>query len=229
MGLSWQHIHADALRRIQSREWQPGALIPNEEALAKELGCARATVNRALRALAEEGWLERRRKAGTRVALSPKRRAQMAIPVIRQEIEALGQQFSHQLIERVTAPMPDRQCDALGLPAGTIGHHVRSLYLADDRPFAYEDRWVNLIAAPGFDSCPLDKISPNEWLVQNAPFANGTLEYWAAAASGEQAMHLDCALGTSVMVLERHTFGPDAPVTAMSLTYAPGHRLQLRI
>lgn len=229
MGLSWQDIHADALRRIQSREWVPGALIPNEAAFAKELGCARATVNRALRALAEEGWLERRRKAGTRVALSPKRRAQMAIPVIRQEIEAQGQRFSHQLIERVTTPMPALQSGALGLPVDTMAHHVRSLYLADDRPFAYEDRWVNLAAAPGFDSAPLNRISPNEWLVQNTPFAHGTLEYSAAAASEEEAGHLGCAPGTPVMVLKRQTFGPDAPVTAMSLTYAPGHRLHLSI
>lgn len=229
MGLSWQDIHADALHRIQSRQWQPGALIPNEAALAKELGCARATVNRALRALAEEGWLERRRKAGTRVALSPKRRAQMAIPVIRQEIEAQGQRFSHQLIERVTSPMPARQSSALGLPDGTIAHHVRSLYLADDRPFAYEDRWVNLAAAPGFDSAPLDHISPNEWLVQNTPFAHGTLDYSASAASKDEAVHLGCDPGTPVMMLIRYTFGPDAPVTAMSLTYAPGHHLCLSI
>ncbi len=229
MGLSWQDIQADALRRIQSREWLPGALIPNEEELAKELGCARATVNRALRALAEDGWLERRRKAGTRVALSPKRRAQMAIPVIRQEIEALGKSFSHRLIERVTTPMPACQSDALGLPVNTTAHHVRSLYLADDRPFSYEDRWVNLTAAPGFDTCPLEQISPNEWLVQNAPFSHGTLNYSASPATEEEATHLACLPGTPVMVLKRHTFGPDAPVTAMSLTFAPGHRLRLSI
>ena len=46
-------------------------MIPGEEALAREFGCARATVNRALRDLAEAGVLERRRKAGTRVALQP--------------------------------------------------------------------------------------------------------------------------------------------------------------
>lgn len=229
MGLSWQDIHADALRRIQSREWQPGALIPNEEELAKDLGCARATVNRALRALAEEGWLERRRKAGTRVALSPKRRAQMAIPVIRQEIEALGKTFSHRLIDRVTTLMPAFQSDALGLPAGTSAHHVRSLYLADNLAFAYEDRWVNLIAVPGIETCPLDQISPNEWLVQNAPFSRGTLEYSAVAATDEEARHLGCTLGVPVMVLERQTFGPNAPVTAMRLTFAPGHHLKLVI
>lgn len=229
MALSWQDIHDDALRRIQSREWEPGALIPNEADLAKDLGCARATVNRALRALADEGWLERRRKAGTRVALSPKRRAQMAIPVIRQEIEARGQHFSHTLISRTTTTMPTQHCAALGLPSDTIAHHVLTLYLADALPFALEDRWVNLTAAPGFDSAPLEQISPNEWLVQNTPFARGTLDYSAAPATKHEATHLECKTGTALMILKRHTFGPDAPVTSMRLTYAPGHRLHLSI
>jgi GntR family transcriptional regulator, histidine utilization repressor len=47
------------------------------------LGCARATVNRALRDLAEAGLLERRRKGGTRVPLTPVRKATFEIAIIR--------------------------------------------------------------------------------------------------------------------------------------------------
>ena len=54
---------------IQSGIWKQGCLITVEAALAKEFGCARATVNRVLRELAQEGILERRRKAGTRVVI----------------------------------------------------------------------------------------------------------------------------------------------------------------
>lgn len=229
MATAWQDIHDEALRRIQAREWPPGALIPNESALATEFGCARATVNRALQALAQDGWLERRRKAGTRVALSPQRRAQLAIPLIRQEIETRGHSFSHSLIERSTAMMPQPQRAALSLTDPVRALHLRTLYLADARAFAYEDRWVNLDAAPGLETAPLDQISPNEWLVQNAPFAHGTLDYSAAPASATEAAHLNCARDTPVMVLERRTFGPVAPVTHMRLTYAPGHRLHLEI
>ena len=84
---SWQSVQAEVLRRINAREWKPGDFIPNEAELAIEFGCARATVNRALRALAESGLLDRRRKAGTRVSLNPVRKATLDIPVIRYEIE----------------------------------------------------------------------------------------------------------------------------------------------
>ena len=53
MTLGWEDIRAEVLRRIRARDWPPGALIPGEEALAEEFGVARATVNRALRDLAE--------------------------------------------------------------------------------------------------------------------------------------------------------------------------------
>ena len=87
---SWQSVHDEVLRRIHTRVWKPGDLIPKEVELAEQLGCARATVNRALRELASEGFLDRRRKAGTRVAAHPVRRAKLDIPVIRLEIEGRG-------------------------------------------------------------------------------------------------------------------------------------------
>ena len=229
MPAGWQEIHAEALRRIQAREWAPGALIPNETALANEFGCARATVNRALQGLADAGWLERRRKAGTRVTLSPQRRAQLAIPLIRQEIENRGQRFSHRIITREPIPMPPRQRAVLALQSPTRALHVITLYLADARAFALEQRWVNLVAVPAFGDAPLGEISPNEWLVQNAAFSHGTLDYSAEAADGLTATHLGCVTATPLMVLERCTFGPDAPVTFMRLSYAPGHHLHLKI
>jgi formimidoylglutamate deiminase len=68
---SWQAVQDEVRRRIAARLWRPGDFIPHETDLAREFGCARATVNRALRELAEEGLLDRRRKAGTRVAVNP--------------------------------------------------------------------------------------------------------------------------------------------------------------
>ena len=97
-GNSWQSLEAELRRRIQSRDWQPGELIPNETDLAKEFGCARATVNRALRYLAEQGLLDRKRKAGTRVTLHPVRKATLHIPIVRKEVESRNQDYGYALI-----------------------------------------------------------------------------------------------------------------------------------
>ncbi len=229
MAGGWQDIRDEVLRRIQTRRWPPGSQIPNEAELAEDFGVARATVNRALQALADDGWLERRRRAGTRVAAAPLRRARLAIPLIRQEIEASGAAAAYRLLSTAPGPAPAPVSAALGLAADAPMMQVRTLWRADDRPFAFEDRWVNLSGAPGFDTAPFDEISANEWLVRHAPFSHGTLDYAAETAAPDLAQLLGCAPGAPVLVLERHTFGPSAPVTFMRLSHAPGHRLKLEI
>ena len=101
---NWRNVMAEVERRIYTREWQPGQSIPNEADLAIELGCARVTVNRALRTLAEIGLLDRRRKAGTRVALHPVSKATLSIPLIRNEIEASGKSYGYHLLSQKAEP-----------------------------------------------------------------------------------------------------------------------------
>ncbi|MGB3245469.1 MAG: GntR family transcriptional regulator [Sulfitobacter sp.] len=210
----WQDIQAEALRRIQAREWLPGAQIPNEAALAAELGCARATVNRALQALAEDGWLERRRRAGTRVALSPQRRAQMVVPVVRQEVEAAGKTYAHTLLH-------SNQTGAI--------LSLHTVHLADTAPYAVEDRSIDLTRIPSAATADFTSISANEWLVQNAPFDHGTLEYLAGSAAAFEATYLDCAEGTPLLVLQRETFSDEGRITKVRMAYAPGHTVRLNI
>ena len=95
---TWKAVEAEILSRIHTRKWKPGDFIPNEAELALEFSCARTTVNRALRSVAEKGLLDRRRKAGTRVSELPIRKATLSIPVIRQEIEDAGHVYSYKII-----------------------------------------------------------------------------------------------------------------------------------
>ena len=104
-----QSIATEVRRRIVEREWRQGDRIPDEADLATEFGAARATVNKALQLLADEGLLDRRRRAGTRVAAAPVRKATFTIPIIREQItkEAVADCFKHFLegeVERWDLP-----------------------------------------------------------------------------------------------------------------------------
>ena len=79
---SWKKVQDIVLSRIKSRQWAAGMLIPCEEQLALELGVSRTTVNRALRAVAEAGFLDRKRRAGTKVTKNPTRKATITMPII---------------------------------------------------------------------------------------------------------------------------------------------------
>ena len=85
---------------IQSEKWKSGELIPGEEKLAKDFNCTRVTVNRSLRELADEGLLERRRRAGTRVVITSLHKAYLEIPRIRLEIEEKGARYRYALLHR---------------------------------------------------------------------------------------------------------------------------------
>lgn len=227
---TWQSIRDTALERLRSGAWAPGARIPTEATLAAEFGCARATVNRALRDLADAGYLDRRRRSGTRVVRHPVRKATLAIPVIRLEVEGAGRRHSHTVLWReagVRPPPAVRRAMGPGTPARLL--HLRALHGADGAPHALEDRWINTAAVPGILRVDLTGISANEWLVGHVPYTRGRLDLSAAAAPAEDAAHLGCAPGAAVFTLERTTWVGETPITWVRVTYPPGHRLTMEI
>jgi len=64
-------LGSDLQRRLDSGEWPPGDLMPNERVLATEYGVARNTVRKVLTKMAEEGLIERQVGRGTVVLDRP--------------------------------------------------------------------------------------------------------------------------------------------------------------
>lgn len=222
---SFRDIRREMERRIASRIWQPGATIPGEEDLAREFGSARATVNRALQELARAGVVERKRKSGTRVSLYPVREARFVIPLVRQEIEAEGAAYRYALVSRDVERAPDLVRARLALDDGEM-LHLRCLHLADDAPWQFEDRWINLAAAPQARDADFAEMGPNEWLVMNAPFSRADFSFRAARANAEEARLLGLAEGEAVFVAERMTFLGEEPVTLVRMVHPPTYMLR---
>jgi GntR family transcriptional regulator, histidine utilization repressor len=226
---NWQDARAEILNRIHIRQWKPGDLIPHEAELAKELGCARATVNRALRSVAEAGLVERRRKAGTRVAVHPVRKATLNISIIRHEIEERNQSYSYALISRKTRRPPADIRAQMGLPHDAQALYITALHLADGKPYVYEARWVNHATVPAIESADLKTQSANEWLVVNAPFTEGSIAFSAIEADAATAEILDVERGAALFMIERCTWDTGKSITSVRLIYAPGYRMHTMI
>lgn len=226
MAHSWQAIQAGFMQRITEREWAPGDLIPSESELASELGCSRVTVNRALRDLAERGLLDRKRKAGTRVVENPERKATFAIPVIRLEVEASGAVYQHQLLELKSKAITAAVAQRMSLELGNKPLYLRALHMADDQPFAFEERWINSEAVPELQPEVLQEMSANEWLVNNAPFTRGDLCLGAQQADANIAKLMQCQLGDALLVIERSTWSHKQCITFVRLLYAPGYQVR---
>jgi len=222
----WEEIRAEVLRRIRARDWPPGGIIPGEAALAEEFGVARATVNRALRDLADAGVLQRKKRAGTRVAELPIRRARLEIPVIRLEVLGRGQTYTFDLLadRMLAAPVPVTA--RLGLPEAAPMRYLETRHLAGGRPYVLESRWLNPAVLP--EPAPdFATISVNEWLVTEVSLVTGDIAFLAEPASLREAEVLGVAPGTALLMAERTTEGTMGPVTLVRLAYAPGHRVEL--
>ena len=223
---NWQSVQEEVLRRIHARVWKPGELIPNEADLALEFGCARTTVNRALQSLAESGLLDRRRKAGTRVAAQPVAKATLNITVIRIEIEDRGQKYGYQRIERHEAVPPLAISGSMKTHATRPLLHVQALHMADDTPYAFEDRWINPeVARDGFSES-YETVSANEWLLKNAPYTHGEIAFSATSASPEEAKILCCQKNSALFAIDRLTWDSTLAVTKVRLLFAPGHQIR---
>lgn len=225
---TWQSLYAEVTKRISEGVWKPGELIPGEVDLAKEFGCARATVNRALRQLAEEGFLDRRRKAGTRVALHPVRKATLDISLTRVEVEQRGREYSHDLLIFKQRRAPDYIQKIMGETAAKR-LYLTTLHRADNTPFLYETRWVNTDVVPAILDADLSQISANEWLVENALFTTGEITFSAANASEAEAKILKVETGAALFIVKRITWnGPNA-ITVVRLAYTQDFEMSTQI
>lgn len=228
MKVTYKEVKADILAKITTGEWGPGLLVPNEVELAAIYGCARATVNRAMRELADDGIIERRRKAGTRVRMSPIRQARFDIPIVRDEIEDKGAAYRYSLVRRAVCTAPDWLRARLKLPVAGKALHLVCMHYADGVPYEHEDRWINLTALPEAEGVDFAERGPNEWLIATVPFSEAEINLFAGLADQTLSEHLGCAVGDAVFTIERSTWWEGQAVTSVRFSYRPGYRLTTR-
>lgn len=225
---SFQDIRDTVLARIQSRHWPPGSLLPTEVELAEEFGCARATVNRALRELADQGVVDRKRKSGTRVNAAPVKQAVFEIAVVRQSVEDMNAAYRYSLVKREVIIAPPWLRARIGVKDDAQVLHLNCMHYADNRPFQFEERWINIAAVPDVIDADLSETGPNEWLLSQVPFSNAELTSTAIAADETLSEFLDVPQGAPLFQMERTTWFQGTPVTFVRMTFHQGYQMRTR-
>lgn len=226
--VTWREVRDRIHDRILDGTYQPGDRLPRDIDVARDLDCARTTVQRAMQDLADSGLVERRRKGGTRVRPDPVTRAVLDIPVTRAEVEATGGLYGYQLVHRSEETSPRGVATAMELarPQGML--RVQALHLADSQPYIYEDRWICFETVPEIREVDLARESANEWLVMNKPCDRCDLKFYAEAADERLAEMLETAPGAALLVIERTTWIGGAPITTVKSVTRPGYQLLTR-
>ncbi len=223
--LSWKEVRDQIKTSILDRTYSPGDKLPRDADIADQFGCARSTVQRAMRDLSDAGLVERKRKGGTRVRVDPVTRATVDIPITRREVEKRGSVYGYHLIDRGFFKTPPEIAGKLELPQATEILRVRALHLADHKPHIYEDRWICPDTVPGILEVDLSRESANEWLVMNKPYTRCDLRFYAISATEDTAATLDIKTGSALLVIERTTWIGTAPITLVKAYTAPGYEL----
>jgi len=219
----YEKIRSEILRRINDQTWPAGHVLPQEEQLAVEFDVARGTIRRALSSLVDAGLIERRRRAGTRVVDRKSHTSTLTIPIVRQEIEEAGHQYGYKLIK---AELCGAEQDAQGVFGNARLRHIICLHLSDGRPYQLEDRLVNIDAISEAKDFDFGSISPNEWLIAQAPYSSVRTILRAESASDVDVTHLAVSKNDPMFVIERQTRFNGVPITHARLSH-PASRYQI--
>lgn len=166
-GTTWQAVLNEILQRIRTHRYPAGELIPTELQLASELGCARATVNRAMTELADRGVVIRRRKVGTRVAEYAADTLAPMSHTLRRRVEHSGRAYRHELLSRQPARATADVAENLMLPLDSDVIETQALIWADDTRWAHEHCWLRQSVAETIPAKAMRSIGAYEWLMAN--------------------------------------------------------------
>lgn len=224
-GPLWQQIRRALIRPIAEGTWPPDTKIPKEFEIIERYGAARMTVHRALRSLAAEGLVARKRRFGTVVAARPPERPVLEIWDIGAEVGREGHAYRFEILSR-TRVDADPSGAALGAAPGTPLERLLVRHFSDDEPLQIEERLINLAAVPRAESESFRETAPGSWLVANVPWTDAEHVISAEGASPEAARLLEVAPESACLVVERRTWADGVPITWARLTH-PGDRRRL--
>ncbi|WP_423820678.1 histidine utilization repressor [Salinisphaera sp. SPP-AMP-43] len=218
-----QHVK----NRILSGEWQPGDAIPSENQLVRSLGMSRMTVNRALRELTGEGYIERISGVGSFVAQRKAQSNLLKIANIADEIEARGHRYRCEVLHLGREPASLQVATALSIATGSSVAHVCCVHYEEGVPVQYEDRWVNPAIVPDFaDQHFDDSLQPSVYLLNSIPAEEIEHVVDATLPTPDEAAALNIEASEPCLELMRRTWSRSQVVTWVRFLH-PSSRYRL--
>ena len=223
------------LREVREGGLRPGDRFPSETAIRSRYPVSRATIRQALADLETGGVIRKVQGRGSFLAV-PKIRH---VPLLTSFTElASSQGFipSHRVLSSFVDGAPAQVSAELGLEEGAPCRFLRRLFLSDEQSVGLAETWLPLQALRGhddlFEQDRLDQGSMYE-VLQSEPIGlvldHAVETISAGVVDALTAELLGCGAGTSVLVIRRLTFTPEAdPVESTRLVFV-GDRYEYRV
>lgn len=226
-GPLWLQIRRSLSLPIVSGQWPSGTRVPPEIFLTAHFQTSRMTVNKAIQSLATEGLVQRRPKIGTIVTKKARERPVFEIWDPADMVHQSGAQYGYRLIDAEIISGTSELARQFNCGATTPLLQVQCLHLSNERPFQFEERLINIEAAPRIAHENLQAVSPGQWLLAHVAYTEARHLISARAATDKVASFLELTVGDPCLVVERRTWNAAVPVTLGRFWYPGGdHSLQ---
>jgi GntR family transcriptional regulator len=221
-----REIREQVLELIETLE--VGDAIPSERLLGADLGVSRLTVRAALDELVREGYLTRRRGAGTFVA-EPKVAKGMTITSFSDDMRQRGLTPGSRTLEFQTIPAGARLGRILHVSPSEPVLSVKRLRLADGEPMAVELLHVRESLFPGLTARDLEESSFYDLLDgrYGIEIVGGTQTVEPTVTSEDESASLGVPLHSPALLFERVTHAANGDVVEFTSSIYRGDRYRI--
>jgi GntR family histidine utilization transcriptional repressor len=215
----YQRIRADLEDKILSGRWPPGHRIPFEHEMVETYQCSRMTVNKVLSGLAAAGVIERKRRVGSFVAKPVVQSAVLHIPDIQAEIAKRGESYGYELLSRKRRKATKDDIERLGIEKSCDVLALSCRHVAMGRPFAWEQRLINLDVVSTASEIDFSRVPPGTWLLGHVAWSEAEHQITACLADDDARGVLALKKPAACLVVERRTWRKTKVITSVRVTY----------
>jgi GntR family transcriptional regulator len=225
----YKRIQGEIRDRIASAVLKPGDAVASERELAKAHKVSLMTARHALTGLEHEGIVERRRGAGTFVAV-PKIHFNKLMSYTEQMSSRGLAPRSRVLMAKVITGEPEVAA-RLGLPAATRVTKIQRLRLTGEEPFALETCYLPAADFPDLASAPLGRSSLFAILEHDyeAKLAYADEEVDATSADASIADMLNVPRGAALLRIRQTIYSTKGKATIYGVGFYRSERHTLFI
>jgi DNA-binding GntR family transcriptional regulator len=219
-------LAAELRADIADGRLKTGDLMPTESQLTTRFGVSRFTVREALRQLAIDGLVRRKRGSGTIITDDS--------PILEQSFSDTRSilQYAASSTFLIEPPrlmhLPPAMARLLKRPEGEPWHHIRGLRIMDaaPEPIAVTDAFIHTRFAAHIAALQSGQEALFSQLQRLAGLSVGrvTQEIQAVAATGAEAAALHIPSRSACLRILRHYFDDSGAVAEMSCSVHPGER-----
>ena len=222
----YQQLKDLIIGRISSGDLRPQDRVPSENELVETMHVSRMTVNRAMRELTDEGYVQRVAGRGTFVSDFRAGSNVLEVQNIADEISRRGHTHTCEILRQSRQHARGEIAKALHVEQGVDVFHLLLVHFEDGTPIQVEDRHVVADFAPDCLEQDFQQVTPSAYLTAISPLQEAEQVVRAVQANAAVRQRLNMDEHEPSLVVIRRTWSHGRPVTFARLHH-PGSRYEL--